>query len=41
MALHYTAVVVDFTPNLSVDEFMSYLKKEGLSDQDCDIMKGD
>jgi hypothetical protein len=34
-------VVVDFSPNLSDDEFMSYLKKEGLSAKDCEIMKGD
>ena len=34
-------MVHDFTPNLSVVEFISYLKKEGLSDQDCEIMKGD
>lgn len=32
-------VVVDFSPHLSVDEFMSYLKKEGLSSKDCEIMR--
>ena len=32
--------VVKFSPNLSGDEFMSYLRKEGLSAKDCEIMKG-
>lgn len=39
----YTAaqpVMVNFSPNLSDDEFMSYLKKEGLSAKDCEIMRG-
>ena len=33
--------MINFSPNLSDDKFMRYLKDEGLSSKDCEIMKGE